>query len=384
MSVNSNLSVAEIVTKYRLEYEKDPSRADRSLLERGKAILYEEVEASSWASEIIHSGHALLHGLGDKQSIVDLMRSYLLQPISTEEEAWARWHLVDNLAMLRQRKEAVDTQKDYLTWALKILPCPDWWLTPAWPWDFGHNWRPSRKNTLADECLLFRIWYDGTQSRCWIEIDKADEWFDIFKDLMDRVPATPHNRVDRRYLLRTAARLLTHAQRPKEALSEAQKLEELGKEDPNWPESFETQIDAKIEQLEACWILNDMSTLRETAKSITELLEDRDQPLSDLTSEKKKTLRTMYHNSAAPLYRAKQYDLAIPLFQRAIELEIPSEHSYLWLAASIWATKQNRSDVLSLIRKGVFYSRVGQYSGKIPEFSDVANDVEFIEAMKRP
>ena len=83
----------------------------------------------------------------------------------------------------------------------------------------------------------------------------------------------------------------------------------------------------------------------------------------------------MYHNSAAPVYRARQYDLAIPMFRRAIELEIPSEYSYLWLAASLWATDSDRSEALSILKRGIYYSRFDRYSAnKAPEFDDVAED----------
>ena len=38
---------------------------------------------------------------------------------------------------------------------------------------------------------------------------------------------------------------------------------------------------------------------------------------------------------------ARQHDLAIPLFQEAIELGSPSPHTYRWLAASLWATTRD-------------------------------------------
>jgi tetratricopeptide (TPR) repeat protein len=385
MDENSIRSIVEIVREYRHQYEQDASKADRTRLERGRAVLYDELQKSSWNQEIVHSSHELLDRLGDKQGIVDLMNRYLLQLPPTQEEAWARWHLTDNLAMLRRCEEAVETHKDYLAWTRRILPCPDWWLSPDWPWDFDHAWRQSRKNTPVDECLLFRIMYDGTQARCWIEIGKSDEWLQIFHELMCEVASTPCNRVDRRYYLRTATSVLSLSQRPHDAIQMAKKLDELSQEDSNWEEAFEIQIDARCMEVEAYSFLDDVPAIRQIAHSVTDLLEKQFQALPKLTSAEIKVLRSLYHNFAAPLYRVEQYDLAMPLFRRAIELRIPSEYSYLWLAASIWATKRDRAEVLSLLKTGVFYSRFGQYSlSKAPEFKDVASDPEFAEAMKRP
>ncbi len=382
MRVKPNQSVVEIVRAYRRQYEKDASKADRAILENSRALLYDELEETSWNPKVVHSGFELFYRLGDKVAIVDLLNRYLDIPsLETSEETWARWNLTDNLAMLRRCEEAVETQKAFLDWGRRQLPAPDWQLPAEWPFDFGHNWRPYRKDAPADECLLFRIMYDGTQARCWIEVSRSDEWLGICRELMNEVPPTDHNRVERRYYIRTACAVLNNSGRPAEALNEAEALDRLSREKKHWEEAAETELDAWAVEIEAHRMLDDMPGLRRVARIVTSQLEQQYERRAALNKEEVRALWGLYHNTAVPIYRARQYDLAIPLFRRAIELGIPSNHAYLWLAASIWATERDRTRVLSLLRQGVVYSRFGRHGttrqGIAPEFEDVVDDPEF-------
>ncbi len=341
MQVKPNPSIVEIVQDYRRQFEKDATKADRALLENSRTLLYDELEETSWNSEIVHKGFELFSRLGDKEAIVDLLDRYLGIPsLGISEENWTRWNLIDNLAMLRRCEEAVKTQKEYLDWGRQILPSPDWWLPAEWPFDFGHDWRPYRKEVPADECLLFRIMYDGTQARCWIEVARSDEWLHIYRELTREVPPTTHNQVERRYYIRTACVVLNYSGRPTEALKEAEALDRLSREEKFWEEAAETEFDARAVEIEAYRILDDIPNLRRVAQIVTSRLEQQYEHRAELKREEVSVLWGLYHNTAAPIYRARQYDLAIPLFRRAIELGIPSSHSYLWLAASIWATEK--------------------------------------------
>ena len=378
-------SIVQIVEDYNHQIKKDAAKSDRKQLEHGKKCLYEELDQTSWRSEIVHKGHELLFLLGDKEAIIDLLQRYLSRPLPIPEESWARWNLTDNFAMLRQYENTVQSQKKLLLWTQKILPQPNWLLPYPWPLDMAlHSTRSSRSETPADEGLLFRMMYDGTQARSWIELGKSDEWLHIYHELMNQIPHTPRNLVERRYYIRTAAMVMNLSDKPSKALQEAKKLDELAQQNPEWPEAFETQIDARHVELEAYHTLNDMPNLRRAAQSVTSRLEEEYCIRETLSQEAFETLRRVYHNCAAPIYRAKQYDLAIPLFKRAVEMDHPAEHPYLWLAASIWATTKDRSEVLSILKKGVYFSRFGKYSNKVKEFEDLKDDPEFQAALKRP
>ncbi|MDE2698344.1 MAG: hypothetical protein OXI23_05700 [Gemmatimonadota bacterium] len=377
-------SIVEIVETYRHQYVQDARQTDRSMLEKGKSVLYDQIEQASWDSEMVHRGMELLYWLGDKTEIVKLLQKYLLRPLSIQEEAWARWHLTDNLATLGKNKKAVESQKSYLHWAMRVLPQPEWMVSADWLWDFL-PWRTKREDVPADEGLLFEIMSDGTQAQCWFKTGQSDAWLEIYHNLMKDIAPTSRNRFMRRYYVRSEIIVLGWCQKLQEALLEVDNLDQISREDPGWSEAFETWGDSRCVEMDAYGRMNEISQVRQIAKSTTSRLEEQFEVRDNLTAEERQVLWGLYHNAAAPIYRAKQYDLAIPLFQRAIELGIRSEYSYLWLAASIWATERDRDKVLSLLKRGVFFSRFGQHRiSKAPEFSDIADDPEFCTAIKRP
>ena len=87
-------------------------------------------------------------------------------------------------------------------------------------------------------------------------------------------------------------------------------------------------------------------------------------------------LSILYHDSAALLYFARQYDLAIPLFQEAIALGSSFPHTFWWLAASLWATTRDRATVLAWLREGWCGRRNQRYELQdMPEFADVADEL---------
>ena len=196
-------SIVEIVETYRHQYVQDARQTDRSMLEKGKSVLYDQIEKASWDPEMVHRGMELLDWLGDKTEIVKLLQKYLLRPLSIQEEAWARWHLTDNLAMLGKNKKAVESQKAYLNWATQILPQPEWLISTDWLWDFL-PWRTKREDVLADEGLLFEIMSDGTQAQCWFKTGQSDAWLEIYHNLMKDIAPTSRNRFMRRYYVRSA------------------------------------------------------------------------------------------------------------------------------------------------------------------------------------
>ena len=102
--------------------------------------------------------------------------------------------------------------------------------------------------------------------------------------------------------------------------------------------------------------------------------------------EERRRLGTVSHNAAAPVYRAGQYDLAIPLFRQAIQLGAGSAWPYAWLAASLWATTKNREEVLALLREAAARfegtgDRAWQTLRHLPEFHELQDDPAFRAAL---
>jgi len=342
-------SIVEIVTDFERHYASDPTTSDRATLEAAKPLLQQQLQVFPLDSALVHLAETLYFHLGDKQAIVDLLSRYLTQPLSVEEQARARWELVDNLAMLRRCNEAVEAQKAFLAWAHKHLP----------------------------QNRLLWVMYDSTQAFCWLEVGKADEWLSVFNDFMESVQVAPENRYDRFFLLRTAGELLNRKQssRADKPLQVAKKMHDLCNEDASWDRCVEVQLEAYAIETHAYQLLQDITALRHAGLEGTALIQQcrTDYP----------RLNVMCNNLAGPLYRAGQYDLSIPLHQRAIELGTTSEHAYLWLAAALWATTKDRSQVLPILRQGGPRCRGDWYKLEgVAEFHDVVADIEFQNAVK--
>lgn len=344
-------SLADIVQEHRRQFETEPMAPAPSLLRQGLLLLQQHLQSLSLDAEVVHQGEYLYFHLGDKEAAVALLTRYLSQRLSPEEEAWARWNLTDYLAMLRRCDEAVLTQWAFLTWAGQALPLD----------------------------RLLWVMYDGTQALCWWQTGQAETWLNIFQEIMRRVPATAENRFERHLYLRTAGMLLCRLNRPGEALTIAEQMRALTQEAPKWERSPEVQAEAYALQVTSYHALKDEDALREAGILASELLL---QGCGTATAFQRQRLAVMCNNVAAALYQARQYDLSIPLHQQAIALGTSSEHSYLWLAASLWATTQDRSQVLALLHQGAVLHRGSGFNFQgIPEFADVEDDVEFIAAI---
>src|SRR5262249_29250665 len=162
------------------ERAADPATADRSLLELGRQLLWEKMQENSLEPHVVHLGESLLSLLGDHLGVVDLLSRYLTQPLSVDEEAWARWHLVDNLALSGRWPEVVARQQDFLKWAKEVFPDHPPSLARDIPFEPVGG---QEEETLSQDSLLFWVMGDATQAEAWMHLGKADEWLGIFETL---------------------------------------------------------------------------------------------------------------------------------------------------------------------------------------------------------
>ncbi|MGH8930590.1 MAG: hypothetical protein ACRDZO_08170 [Egibacteraceae bacterium] len=270
------------------------------------AELEARLATGSLDSALVHTATSVFGHLGRGEAVVDLLTRYLDQPLPADEEAWARGELVDQLAVLGRCDEAVEAQLALLDWARAALP--------------------------VDRLLW--IMADGTQALCWVTIGRQEEWLTIFAELLDETVPAPDNRLDRLYLLRTAGVILAELGRHEEALQLARRMRRIADEDPGWDRGFWAWTEARVLQLHAYRAAGQRNTLRRSAVAVTALLDHQfelqqagQEPAADPA-----TLRTLYQNAGVPLYRAGEYDLAIPLFERAIDLGSTAPQVREWLA----------------------------------------------------
>ncbi|MFN8374358.1 MAG: hypothetical protein U0694_15965 [Anaerolineae bacterium] len=366
---------AELLAAYHELQQREPENSDDGLVLEAKALLEQELAGDAhWTLETVRLACRAHMLLDDKAAIIDLLRAYLQRDPSIEDSAWARWHLADHLAMSRRCAEAVAQQKDNLQWTRHILPQPTWTLTKEWP--FSGTYYPDRVDPAADEVLLLRMMSDGTQAFCWQMVGAFGEWMHIFHEIMAQTAPTHRNRADRRYYLRTAGALCIKQQDADAALTVAEGLKALSAEDSAWAEAFEVDIEADELLIQAYHLKGDQHALRQTAERSIQRLNQRVLSLS--SAQESEVIAMLLHNFAAPLYRIKAYELAIPLFRKSIELGNSDPYSYWWLAACVWAATQDRAETLTLLKQGAPASRLKPYILRtISEFEDVAQQPDF-------
>jgi hypothetical protein len=107
-------TLVQVVQEHRQNFESNPLTADHALFEKGKQMLDEQARAATLEPEVMRCAEYIYNQLGDRESMLALLQRYLDQPLSVDEEAWARWHTVDHLALLRRCEEAVEAQQAFL------------------------------------------------------------------------------------------------------------------------------------------------------------------------------------------------------------------------------------------------------------------------------
>ena len=85
------------------------------------------------------------------------------------------------------------------------------------------------------------------------------------------------------------------------------------------------------------------------------------------------------HNAAARLFFARRYERAARLFRETTREGAPYL-TYIWLAACVWATNQDRCEVMDLLRAAAKRDpsrSVWRRARLLAEFGDLADDEEF-------
>ena len=359
LSVEREHELANLLQTYEAEQESS-SCPDRTLLYRAQALLEERLEHHALDRELVELGHTTYRSLGAWYQEIALLRRALSLQSTQDEQAWARWHIVDCLSLAGDAHKAVEEQKALLQWATDAFPLQD----------------------------CFFVIADGTQARSWFMSGCGHGWLHQYQQLASQAPYTPSNRLDRFYCLRTAVHLCFWLGDLTRASSFLPTLHALEQEDAAWIELPWIRVEISILNIAAADKGGNTVLVRTLARSAAEELEAWERRLPSHESSEVKRFRSLSHNIAAPLYRGKHYDLAIPFFQNAVKYHTNPHYAYLWLAASLWQTTHQRERVFPYLQQAA-----ARYDGegdpwdafqKLPEFEDVRLDPEFLAATAIP
>ncbi|GCE49845.1 hypothetical protein EI42_05862 [Thermosporothrix hazakensis] len=356
MDQQSIQQIASYIQQYETQCQQG-KQPDIRFLQIAQERIEAALQAESLESNVVHLAVKLHSICKEYEQALLLLRRYKQQALSREEEAWARWEIVDHLALLKRYEETVREQYTLIQWAEQHFP-------------------PEK-----------RLWTvtDSTQAGCWFSIGKGDEWIYLFNRILEQTPIIPQTRQERYYALRTGTDIYLTRHNVHKAQAMIASIRELAQEDPQWDQQESVLNEVILLEIKVCAELQQMEDVRALAQQATIEFERQAQETKTVGQGVKKW--TNFHNLGAIMYYLRQYDLAIVSLRRALALHSWAEQTYLWLAASLWATgkkqEKERQEVLSLLAQGTAFATGGKAwreFQELPEFQDVRDDPQFLQA----
>ena len=343
---------------YERQAAVDISSADHSLLTDGMAAFQRLSAEQRLAPKNVRAAAQLFDRLGKTAVRVDLLTEYLARDLDTEEEAWARWERTDTLAVLRRFGDAVASQRGFYAWAAERL-------------------EPHR---------LLWVMHDGSQALAWWASGQLEAWLAIVRGLRTAVPVSERTRWWWFQLSRTEARVLEQDARIDDALVAADRISALADRYPAWEQVEGVRLEAEFARMGALSRGSRGPEFDAAADRVTARLAAFQSTYSN-ADRGPQQYGMLCHNAAAPLYFAQQYVRAAPLFRESIRAR-PGRatiDTYIWLAASVWATTHDRREVMGLLRTAANRDpsrSVWRRARVLAEFGDLADDVEFEAAAR--
>ena len=338
------------VAEYARQAAADDSTADHSLLADGLAAFERLTADQRLSTGNVRAVAKLFLQLGKRAETVDLLTEYLAQDLDTDEEAWARWERTDNLALMRRFEETVEAQRDYYAWA---------------------------KERLEPHGLL-RVMYDGTQALAWRGCGQLDEWLAIVHELRDVVPVDERTRSGWFQLNRTEVEVLARDERFDDALAAADRVGALADRFPEWEQAEGVRLEAEFTRMTVLTRAGRDGEFEAVADRVIARLAEFQTTHSD-AAEGPQQYVMLCHNAAGRLFVAKRYERAAQLFREAVRGRIPFYYTYICLAACVWATTQDRREVMDLLREAAKRDPSGSVWRRaqlLAEFADLADDEE--------
>lgn len=347
-------ALAALLIRYEQQVEGE-GLPDQALLSEAETLLRRHLQEVPPDQELVHLADALYGHLQRYDALYELLSRYRAQDLPSYEQAWAWWRMNDCLALQRRCQELIEQQRLLLLWGLATLP--------------------------AEHCLA--LLNDATQALCWLRLGQQEAWLCWCTKLLARVQPADHNREDRFLLMRTALLLTMEAQgaeRAKQAQTWLASLYHLLQENPDWEHADDLLLETQAIHLEALEALQESTSVREIGEAATQHLRARISHLSQPSLAQRRNLRRLCHNLGASLYAARYYDLAIPFLQQAVAYGSTTPHSYLWLAACLWATTRDQDQVLALLSQAQDRDASGsilQQVHLLPAFEGLHLDPQF-------
>jgi hypothetical protein len=344
-----------LLRTYHQQAETPHLIPDRQLLLQTAHLLKKQIEEGPFDMDLLILSVWIHNWMGEFDESCQILERFLSTPRSFSEIAFARWQIVDNLALAKHHAECIAEQKAFYTFACNHPP--------------------------PEQCLF--VLSDGTQAQSWQEMGLIQEWITLVEEHWKRTDLQRAQSNDVFYLARTAAYVYLDQKEYAASADCVQRILSLLQNDLAPEVRMRYQGEAVYIELESLFRQEQSEQARQKAKLFTQQLMTW-VPQPDKPQEYIRQYRRLCHNMATTLYFHQHYDLAIPLFEQAIHFGIIPYDAYIWLAASLWATTHQKELVLPYLTQAAQrYSDGGEpweHFRSLREFQDVQQDQDFQQA----
>lgn len=315
-----------MLSQFLAAHETEPSAAHEQLIDRAYRTVRQELVESRCAIATVRLAHRIYGYLGAQglRDRIELMRSYLHsdQDKRPEDQLWAHWELVDNLALLQDYETMIVEQEALLAWAAETLP-PD---------------------------ALLKVMSDSTQAIGWVEAGQAEAWFALYDDIMARIVPTSANRRGRVLYVETAAGLLLYnVHRYDRAAEEIERYLAIVAEDPAWAEHDAFYLRMLSYRLGLYSALADELSYERTVNEALLFILTQIGAHAENDPEARSRVCDMAHDIGACLMWEQRHSQAIPLFAYALRHQGTGMTHYFY-AVCVWAASRDREAALRHLR----------------------------------
>ncbi len=236
----------DLITEFEKDRRNNPTSADLRRLEAVVDEAEADLDTSGFKPDAVYNAFAIYFRLQKHERRLVILKQYLARALPPIEEAWARWNIVDTLALMRKCEQLVPTHKAFLDWTTSHLQ-PD-----------------------------MRLWVmeDSTQALGWFTGGRGDDWIAIFHELNRTVPPSLRNRYHRFQYYRSASYALSRFNRTEQAITIAQGILNIAREDTTWHCAFYAEMVGFTALTQAHAASGNMEEFRDLATEAGNRLDD--------------------------------------------------------------------------------------------------------------
>ena len=305
------------------------------------------------------------------------MMRYLTQPLPDSETAWAYLHLANAIAMSGNAAGAVLAHEALENW----LPGKSPRLSIRWPYNPASEDTPDAVYAGAEVRLLFLS----------LSVEFCTAYFGVWRNnaylakvdaALSEFPVTSKNREQRFFVLRTATTACEAAAEWERAACYVQQMHTLAADAGS--ETLRAELEAKAlgHDIGLARRRKDEAAFTARVAEMTALLD---------ATERREGGRVGWvcderHDLACQLVWDRRHQLALPLWEaNAAGGGQGNGWGWLMYAATVWRVTQDRGRTVSLLREARAHDdrdMVPEFNN-LPEFADVREDTEFLQAIGR-